>query len=82
MMKIYKIKTVGDMFLSAIQSMTGLKVFDKDTLAIKGTSTGKNTVSTANTTAIDYTNTLPAKDGTFAMVEDIDDLLPLIYAGL
>ncbi len=39
------------MFLSAIQSITGLKVFDKDTLAIKGTSTGKNTVSMANTTA-------------------------------
>lgn len=81
-MKIYKIKTVGDMFLAAIQSVTGLKVFDKDTLAMKGTGIGKNTISTANTTAIDYTNTLPAKDGTFAMVEDIDDLLPLIYAGL
>jgi len=73
-MKIYKIKTIGDMFLAAIQSVTGLKIFDKDKLSMKGTSTGTNVISTANTSATDYTNTLPAKEGTFAMMDDVPDI--------
>lgn len=61
----------GDMVLASVQSVTGLKTFDKDKLAMKGTSTGKTVVSTANTSATDYTATLPAKDGTIAMTSDI-----------
>lgn len=41
------------------------------TYKIKGTSTGLNTIATANTSATSYTNTIPAKDGTFAMTSDI-----------
>ena len=37
----------------------------------KGTSTGKNIIAVANTSANDYTNTLPAKNGTIAMTSDI-----------
>jgi len=62
---------VGDMVLSSVQSVTGLKTFDKDKLAMKGTSTGVNTISVANTSATSYTNTIPAKTGTFAMTSDI-----------
>lgn len=61
----------GDMYLSNVQSVTGLKTFDKDKLAMKGTSTGTTVISTANTSATNYTATLPAKDGTFAMTSDI-----------
>jgi hypothetical protein len=59
------------MILNSAQSVTALKTFDKDMLAMKGTSTGKNTISVANTSATSYTNTIPAKDGTFAMTTDI-----------
>jgi hypothetical protein len=59
----------GDMLLSGIQSVTGLKTFDKDKVAMKGTSTGINTFSVANTSATSYTNTIPAKTGTFAMTD-------------
>lgn len=61
---------VGDMVLASIQSVTGLKTFDKDKIAMKGTSTGVNTISVANTSASSYTNTLPAKGGTIAMLDD------------
>ena len=61
----------GDMVLASVQSVTGLKTFDKLKLAMKGTSTGVTTLSTANTSATDYTATLPAKDGTIAMTSDI-----------
>jgi hypothetical protein len=57
----------GDMFLASSQSVTGLKTFDKDMIAMKGTSTGVNTISVANTSATSYTNTIPAVTGTFAM---------------
>jgi hypothetical protein len=61
----------GDMVLASEQSVTGLKTFDKDKLAMKGTSTGKTTVSTANASATDYTATLPAKSITIAGTDDI-----------
>jgi len=60
-----------DMVLASIQSVTWLKTFDKDKAAMKGTSTGVNTISVANTSATSYTNTIPAKTGTFAMTSDI-----------
>lgn len=61
----------GDMVLADVQSVTGLKTFDKDKIAMKGTSTGVNILSVANTSGTSYTNILPAKDGTFAMISDI-----------
>lgn len=68
----------GDMTLAGVQSVTGLKTFDKDKLAMKGTSTGKTVISTANTSSTDYTATLPAKDGTLAMLTDITAIQDLI----
>jgi hypothetical protein len=61
----------GDMILSATQSVTGLKTFDKDKLAMKGTSTGVTTISTANTGSSNYTATLQAANGTIAYLSDI-----------
>lgn len=61
----------GDMVLADVQSVTGLKTFDKDKLATKGTGTGVTTISTANTSATDYTATLQAATGTIALTSDI-----------
>jgi hypothetical protein len=61
----------GDMVLASVQSVTGLKTFDKDKLAMKGTSTGVTTISTANTSATNYTATLQAATGTIAYLSDI-----------
>jgi len=61
----------GDMVLAGVQSVTGLKTFDKDKLAMKGTSTGVTTISTANTSATSYTATLQAANGTIAYLSDI-----------
>jgi hypothetical protein len=55
----------------AILSVTGLKTFDKDKLALKGTSTGKTTLSTANASANDYIWTWPAKTDTAAGLTDL-----------
>lgn len=61
-----------DMLLWTVQEVTAEKKFDKDTLTTKWTSTGKTIISTANTSATDYTATLPAKTGTIAMTSDIN----------
>jgi hypothetical protein len=61
----------GDMVLADVQTVTGLKTFNKDKLAMKGTSTGVTTVSTANASATDYTATLQAGNGTLAFTSDI-----------
>lgn len=57
----------GDMLLGTVQSVTAEKIFDKDKLSMKGTSTGKTVVSTANTSATDYTITMPAATGTLLL---------------
>lgn len=64
-------KGVGDMVLASTQSVTGAKTFDKDKLLVKGTSTGTTNITTANTSATNYTATLPAKDGTIAYTADV-----------
>lgn len=64
-------KGVGDMTLAGVQSVTGAKTFDKDKILVKGTSTGTTNLTTANTSANNYTATFPAKDGTVAMTSDI-----------
>lgn len=61
----------GDMLLGTAQSVTETKTFTKDKLLVKGTSTGTTNITTANTSATNYTATLPAKDGTIAMTSDI-----------
>lgn len=61
----------GDMVLADVQTVTGLKTFDKDKIATKGTSTGVTTISTANTSATDYVATLQAATGTIAYLSDI-----------
>jgi hypothetical protein len=63
--------TVGDMLLAGIQSVTGAKTFDKDKILMKGTSTGVTTLSTANTSATNYTATLQAATGTIAYLSDV-----------
>jgi len=60
----------GDMVLANVQTVTGLKTFDKDKLAMKGTSTGVTTISTANAGASNYTATLQAATGTIAYTSD------------
>jgi len=67
---------VGDMSLAGVQTVTGLKTFDKDKIATKGTSTGVTVISTANTGATDYTATLQAKDGTIALLTDAEIYTP------
>jgi len=67
----------GDMVLASVQSVTGLKTFDKDKAAMKGTSTGVNTISVANISSTSYTNTIPAKTGTFAMTSDLHNALTI-----
>src|ERR1035437_6369848 len=67
----YTAAGVGDMILSGIQTVTGLKTFDTSKLAVKGSSTGVNTIANANASVSDYINTIPAKTGTFAMTSDI-----------
>ena len=62
---------IGDMVLANIQSVTGLKTFDKDKIAMKGTSTGVTTISTANTSGTSYTAILQAGNGTIAYLTDI-----------
>ena len=64
----------GTMFLGSVQSVTGLKTFDKDKAAMKGTSTGVTTFSTANASATDYTITYPAATGTVALTSDLSAL--------
>lgn len=58
------------MILASVQSVTGLKTFDTTKLAIKGSSTGTTAIASANASATDYTATLPAKDFTYAGLDD------------
>jgi len=57
--------------LGNAESITGLKTFTKDKIALLGTSTGVTTLSTANASATPYTITLPAATGTVALTSDI-----------
>lgn len=61
----------GDMVLASIQSVTGLKTFDTTKLAIKGSSTGTTAIASANAGATSYTQTLPARDGTIANLDNV-----------
>jgi hypothetical protein len=57
--------------LATVDSITGAKTFDKDKVLMKGTSTGVTTLSTANTGATSYTQTMQAKNGTIACQDDV-----------
>ena len=61
----------GDMTLAGIESVTGLKTFDSSKIAIKGSSTGKTTLASNNTSATDYLVTVKAETGTVALLSDI-----------
>lgn len=63
----------GDMFLSSVQSVTGAKTFNSSALKMKGSSSGVTTIASANAGSDNYTQTIPAKAGTFAMTDDITD---------
>lgn len=60
---------VDAMTLSGIQSVIGKKTFDDSTWAMKGTGTGVTALASANSTAINYTLTLPGKDGILATTD-------------
>lgn len=64
-------KGVGDMVLASVQSVTGLKTFDTTKLAVKGSSTGSTAIASANAGASDYTQTLQARDGTVANLDNV-----------
>ena len=51
----------GDMTLAATQSVTGAKTFDSSALKLKGSSTGVSTFASANSSASNYTVTVPAE---------------------
>lgn len=51
-------------------TISGMFSFVKDKIALVGTSTGKTVLSTANTSATNYTQTFPAKNGTVANTDD------------
>jgi hypothetical protein len=53
--------------LADAQTVTGLKTFNDSRLAMKGTSTGITTISSANASATDYIIILPAANGTVAL---------------
>lgn len=60
-----------DMLLNTIQTVTAEKIFDKDKISTKWTSTWKTVISTANTGATDYTQTLQARNGTVANLDNV-----------
>jgi hypothetical protein len=78
----FNAKGTGDMLLAGVQSVTGLKTFDNSRIAIKGTSTGTTTVSTANTTATNYTITLPSATGTVALTTNLSQFASTTSAQL
>jgi trimeric autotransporter adhesin len=61
----------GLVHTAGAESITGAKTFDKDKVLMKGTSTGVTTISTANTGATSYTQTMQAKNGTIACRDDV-----------
>jgi hypothetical protein len=63
--------STADMLLGTVQSVTAEKVFTKDKISTLGTSTGKTVISTANTSATDYTQTMQARNGTIANQDDV-----------
>ena len=61
----------GLVHTAGAESITGAKTFDKDTILMKGTSTGTTTVSTAQTDASTYTQTMQARNGTIANLDNV-----------
>lgn len=69
--------TSGDMILAAIQSVTGLKTFDTSKLAmLANANTGVTTFANLNASVTNYTQSFPAKSGTFAMTSDVPTVTP------
>ena len=57
-----------------IEIFTGLKLFNDQKIALKGSSTGKTVLSSANSSGSDYTITLPAITATIATLSGTESL--------
>jgi hypothetical protein len=64
----------GYVTLGTVQSITGKKTFSAGAFAMKGTSTGVTTFTTANTSSDNYTITYPATTGTVALLSNIPSI--------
>jgi hypothetical protein len=60
--------------LGGDESFTGLKTFDDQKIAIKGSSTGKTILTSANASGSDYTLTFPALSATIATLSGTESL--------
>jgi hypothetical protein len=60
--------------LGGDESFTGLKIFDDQKIAIKGSSTGKTILTSANASGSDYTLTFPALSATIATLSGTESL--------
>jgi len=63
--------STADMLLGTVQSVTAEKKFTNEKITLLGSSTGKTIFSSANTGATDYTQTLQARDGTIANLDNV-----------
>jgi hypothetical protein len=60
--------------LEGVESISGLKTFDDQKIALKGSSTGKTILSSGNTSSSDFTITLPAFTATIATLSGTESL--------
>ena len=60
--------------LQAAESITGLKTFDNNKFAIKGTGAGTTILSSSNTSGTNYTLTLPSLNATIATLSGTESL--------
>lgn len=61
----------GDMILASTQTITGLKMFEQGTLALKGSSTGKVIITTDHSSSGDYILKVKPESGFAALTSDI-----------
>ena len=74
--------SIGGGGAAPIITLNGEVNISKDKLLIKGTSTGKTNLTTANTSATDYTVTLPATTGTVALTSQLPSTMTNVAGGL
>jgi|GWRWMinimDraft_5_1066013.scaffolds.fasta_scaffold01192_2 hypothetical protein len=74
--------SIGGGGAAPIITLSGEVNISKDKLLIKGTSTGKTNLTTANASATDYTVTLPATTGTVALTSQLASTMTNVAGGL
>ena len=74
--------SIGGGGAAPIITLNGEVNISKDKLLIKGTSTGKTNLTTANASATDYTVTLPATTGTVALTSQLATTMTNVAGGL